>query len=121
MTIEDFDIEILNATYAYTETLLTFDNPSEVEFHSLIVEQRLDLNEEYFAFSRAPNPTTLYPLRLLPQSKANMTLRLEVPQQKMPLLQSTAQKHWLITITVVCEGPIVERFSIGDYASFTTD
>jgi len=119
MSIEDFHVIFLNATDAYTETILSFSNPSEYEFRSVMIGQRLDLAGQYVGYANPSKPTSLDPLRLLPRSRTNATVNFEIPPHKMELLESTPQKQWALTVNVVCEGPIVERFTLNDFAVFT--
>jgi hypothetical protein len=110
VTVSEFNIKEVNATYAKIETILTLTNPSTLEFYVLGVEQNMYLNGKFFMYLRPYEPSEYRPMKILPNSSVNITITKELPPMKIELLHENTAKNWLASFRILLEGPVIGRF-----------
>lgn len=112
--VQSFNVLILNSTHALTETILIIQNPSEVTFEIIFVEERLSSNpwgpsgaHEFILYSLVWFDT---PKPIQPASNATVTLNETVRLEKIEKAPRV-----VAAITVSIRGPLVGEFRMKTY------
>lgn len=110
--VQSFNVLILNSTHALTETTLIIQNPSEVTFEIIYVEERLSSNpwgptgaHEFILYS-----LVWFYKPLQPASNATVTLNETVRLEKIEKAPRV-----VATITMSIRGPLVGTFRMKTY------
>jgi len=105
-----------NAMGSILKTELNIQNPSEVPFEILYVEERIEADYNYILNTGVYRQND--PLQLPPQGNLTITISSIVPDNKISEVTAGLDKNWFLTIRFRIQGPIVSKFHIERW--FTT-
>jgi hypothetical protein len=94
-------------------TEIKIQNPSDVAFELLLIEERIEANFEYIL------NTGLYrtqdPLPLPPSHNLSVIVTSIVPSTRTSTVMSRLEDYWQLSIRVRLSGPVVEEFWLDRY------
>lgn len=111
ITVRNFSFT-LSSESAWTETEITVENPSEYSFNVEYLQQKLYLNsldeDEYiFTGYYLFNQTVLRPF-----STFNITLKIVIPDYKMPMVIKTTDRNWLAIFNIRIKNFIIDALTL---------
>jgi hypothetical protein len=110
VTIESFQLNMVDSIIA---TEIKIQNPSDVAFELLLIEERIEANFEYIL------NTGLYrtqdPLPLPPSHNLSVIVTSIVPSTRTSTVMSRLEDYWQLSIRVRLSGPVVEEFWLDRY------
>jgi len=114
VTIESFQLNIVDSVIA---TEIQIQNPSDVAFELLLIEERIEANFEYIMNTGLYR--TLDPLPLPPSRNLSVIITSIVPSTKTSAVMARLEDYWQLSIRVRLSGPVVEEFFLERF--FTTE
>lgn len=109
LRIQQFDIEITNASHAQVDINLTLKNPSAYVFTLRLIQGNLYLDSEYILASESNRV-----LQIAPQSSSELLVGAVVPEQKMRLVSESSGKMWFLYVNIILEGPLIGNFNLSN-------
>lgn len=108
VAIQEFKVNIINISYAFTETILTIQNPSECAFEALYIVERLELDDQFISI----DGRYMYakPMKIPQQSNVTVTLELNIHYNRIQYVESRLKDYWLMEIRMLLNGPLVGTF-----------
>ena len=112
--VRTFSVSIVSFNFNVMEsklkTELNIQNPSEVPFEILYVEERIEAGYNYIlntGIYRQNNP-----LQLLPRGNLTITISPTVPNNKISEVTTGLENDWRLTIRIRIRGPVVSEFFV---------
>jgi hypothetical protein len=112
--VRSFSVSVVSFSFYNTQSILMTDlniqNPSEVQFEILYVQERIDQGYNYILNNEIDRQ--MNPLQFPPYGNLTLTMRATVPDTKMLEVTTGLGKSWQLAIFVRIRGPAVGEFTV---------
>lgn len=101
----EFEVIILNNSYASTETTITLQNPSKSKFELVSIEEGIYLDGEFITIGRFSGRQEIHPM-----SEITTMIKTDIPHYRIHYVTEKTERTWLVTVRITLNAEIVGTF-----------